>query len=150
MCVCALSRTNRTTLENMDPSIPSARLSGTHLRDLDRPYPQRSSLEQRHSQRERTRWRPDHVLSRDERRKARREASEMNVYDLGWKENFKQVFDPDGQDPYWRWLWPGGRAGSRDPFAGHTFPHSSKALAELRETTARLRLGKTLDDEGTD
>ncbi len=44
-----------------------------------------------------TRWRADHELSRDERRRARRVAEEVNLFDLGWARNWVQVMDHAGQ-----------------------------------------------------
>ncbi len=59
-----------TTLENLTHSYPSALLP-------DSPEP---------SERK---WKPEHMLTRMERYRLRHEASEINVYDLGWRRNLR-------------------------------------------------------------
>lgn len=82
------------------------------------------------------------MLSRDVRRQARREGGQLNLWDVGRRRNLVQIFDPDGDEPWYRWFWPGGRAGGSDMFAGHVFEHSAGTLAELREMTIDLRYGE--------
>jgi hypothetical protein len=38
------------------------------------------------------RWKPDHLLTRDERNQLRWEAREINIYDLGWRVNLRHIF----------------------------------------------------------
>lgn len=104
---------NLTSLEHMRPAFPNIKLPEHDLHPLeaegrpDRPA-RRPSLDVRRDRG----WRPDHMLNRDERRRAKRIAESNNPYDLGWKRNVLQVFDPDDKGPSWRWFWPGGRGGS--------------------------------------
>lgn len=104
---------NLTSLEHMRPAFPNIKLPEHDLHPLevegrpDRPA-RRPSLDVRRDRG----WRPDHMLNRDERRRAKRIAESNNPYDLGWRRNVLQVFDPDNKGPSWRWFWPGGRGGS--------------------------------------
>jgi hypothetical protein len=52
------------------------------------------------------------MLSRDERRRAKRIAESINPYDVGWVQNVTQIFDPDEEGLGWKWLWPGSKGGS--------------------------------------
>lgn len=74
-----------TTLENITHSYPSALLP-------DNPDTPQS-------------WKPDHLLTRLERYRLRREASEINVYNLGWRRNLRGLLI--GQEgKLWRAFWP--------------------------------------------
>jgi palmitoyltransferase len=53
------------------------------------------------------RWKPDHLLTREERNRLRREARGINVYDLGFKENIRSVF---GDRSKFLAFWPMIRA----------------------------------------
>ena len=100
---------NLTSLEHMRPAFPNIKLSEQDLQPETQPSSrQRSSLNV-----ERPRgWRSDHMLNRDERNRARRIAENNNPYDLGWKRNALEVFDPDREGLSWRYFWPGGLGGS--------------------------------------
>lgn len=74
-----LACTNLTTLENLSYTGPSVMLDKV------------KSSGGRQAGRVST-WKPDHLLSRDERNRLRREARRINVYDLGWRKNIKAVF----------------------------------------------------------
>lgn len=105
---------NRTTLENMEPSslnikVPQDKLSKDPLKPAS--MTQRSSLEVPRQQ-VNGEWRADHMLSRDERRRAKRITEATNPYDLGWKQNFTQTFDPDHRGFSWRWFLPQCNTGS--------------------------------------
>jgi hypothetical protein len=116
---------NLTTLEHMRPAFPNIRLPEgeeqvlnyqevpvQHARRPSLDVPRYRDHDRRHGSSAESRWKPDHMLSRDERRRAKRIAESVNPYDLGWKRNFLQVFDPDGEGVSLRWLWPRGRTGS--------------------------------------
>ena len=81
-----VSSNNMTTLENLTHSYPSALLPdspGTMTRT----------------------WKPDHLLTRSERYRLRVEASEINVYDLGWRRNLRNLLlGRDGD--LWQAFWP--------------------------------------------
>jgi hypothetical protein len=104
---------NITTLEHMRPAYPNAKLETL---DMIKPTdaesrpgpPRRPSLEVRRD----AGWRPDHMLSRDERRRAKRISESINPFDLGWMRNFSQIFDPDDEGLGWRWMWPASKGGS--------------------------------------
>jgi hypothetical protein len=83
---------NKTTLEEITHTYPSALIE-------DR----RDAIEARAS------WRGDHLLSRPERVRLREEASALNVYDLGWRRNIREVFmrsSQKGLRGYVTCLWP--------------------------------------------
>ncbi|GAA99658.1 uncharacterized protein L969DRAFT_94107 [Mixia osmundae IAM 14324] len=102
---------NRTTIENVER---------TNRLRLDE-----SSSEAR-------RWRDDNMLTRDERRKLRKAAAKANIYDLGAKENFKQVFGP------WSWRCFDPRVPT--PGDGLHFPVNHEHHARLQSLTEAIRL----------
>jgi palmitoyltransferase len=89
-----LACNNLTTLENLSYSGPSVLLD--HAKSSGRAGPAMPSA-----------WKPDHLLSRDQRNRLRREARGINVYDLGWRQNIKAVFGD--RSPFLA-LWPMFRA----------------------------------------
>lgn len=48
-------------------------------------------------------WRPDHLLTRPERVRLRREGKEINVYNVGMRANFRAVMFGDGVEPPTTW-----------------------------------------------
>lgn len=78
-----LCLSNRTTIEAMERSASILPTAG--------------KTDRRH-------YRPDYSLSRAERRTLERASSRLNVYDLGWKKNWREVFG----GPWWWWLVPMG------------------------------------------
>jgi hypothetical protein len=85
------SSNNKTTLEEMTHSYPTA------------------LIEDQGPPAQRTQWRGDELLTRPERVRLRNEASGLNVYDLGWRENIKAVLLPPGKIgplKYILCLWP--------------------------------------------
>ncbi len=96
-------------------------------------------------------WRPDHILTRNERTKLRDEARSINVYDVGWRTNLRSVMVGDGAPAAtsWRQLAHNILAGA-NPLApprrkrygsGHFFPHEPATLERLRQLTREMRVG---------
>lgn len=101
----------------------------------------------------------DHLLSRSDRHRLRRQARDLNVWDLGWRRNLRTLFiGPVGslQDPtgpvrvldVLLGLWPlskvekrFGISASATVAAGHEFVYDDVKLDRLRWITNELRLG---------
>ncbi|WVF69853.1 hypothetical protein IAT40_004634 [Kwoniella sp. CBS 6097] len=119
-----LATHNQTTLENITHSYPSAL--------LDTPPKGRS-------------WKADHLLTRAERFRLREEAREINVYDLGWKRNLRDLMiGGEGRIGRFGWIkafFPVGRPMRFDGRAGHYFAYDAEKLDRLKELTAELRYG---------
>ena len=96
-------------------------------------------------------WRPDHILTRPERTRLRREAREINVYDLGWARNVRQVMVGDATLPAASWgdwardvahaAWPLTPPRMQKYARGHVFAHDRDALRDLKALTREVRLG---------
>ncbi|KAK0527722.1 palmitoyltransferase for Vac8p [Tilletia horrida] len=80
-----------------------------------------------------TRWREDEELSRQER-KALKKANQLNVYDIGWRRNWRVMM---GQQ-WWEWFLPWGEPDT-DGFA---YDVNQRALQELDRITFRIRTGQ--------
>ncbi|GAA5863523.1 hypothetical protein JCM8547_007274 [Rhodosporidiobolus lusitaniae] len=75
-------------------------------------------------------------LTYKQRRRLSAAARQLNVYDLGWKGNLRQVFGSDRErdgkgERWWEWVMPWGWP----PGDGQTFPINEKNLRELRRVT---------------
>jgi hypothetical protein len=99
-------------------------------------------------------WKPDHLLTRPERRRLSDEARDINVYDLGWRENIAQALlgDAHARSRQSRAeriaaLWPLAPARHGD---GHDFEYDERKLDRLRRLTEKLRLGVTREADGED
>ena len=90
-----------TTLENLTYSYPSVLLSDSQSNDT-------SGSSSRHGSQ--MAWKPDHLLTRDERNRLRRDARSINVYDRGWRRNLDSIF---GSGPIWKAMWPIARVHDR-------------------------------------
>lgn len=139
------SRNNRTTLEDLNRLPPAALLDPDTRARLE-------VLGERGS-RHRTpgAWRPDHILTRNERNKLRDEARSINVYNVGWRANLRSVMVGDGVSPAssWKELARNIATGA-NPLAplrskqygpGHFFPHDAATLERLRNLTREMRVG---------
>ncbi|OCF37477.1 hypothetical protein I316_00601 [Kwoniella heveanensis BCC8398] len=120
-----LATHNQTTLENITHSHPSAL--------LDAPPKGKT-------------WKADHLLTRSERFRLREEAREINVYDLGWKRNLKDLLiggegTKVGKLGWVKAFFPIGRPMRSDGRAGHYFAYDAAKLDRLKELTAELRYG---------
>lgn len=133
------------TLEQMSYTHPSALLPPPHS---STPHPDPTITH--------TNWKPDHLLTRNERRRLSEEARDINVYDLGWKRNIKQVLLGDDHALrtrtgmfVWRAIWPLAAARNGD---GHGFEYDEDKLERLRRLTKELRLEVTTqwDEEADD
>jgi len=82
------SSNNTTTLENLSYSYPSVLLE---------------TAEDGAGGTDGRQWKPDHLLSRSDRNRLRREARDINVYDLGWRRNLRSIF---GDRSTFLALWP--------------------------------------------
>ena len=90
---------NKTTLEDITHTYPSALIE-------DRPH----NLERQPG------WRGNHLLNRPERVRLREEASALNVYDLGWRRNIRELLIRSGQrgvTSYLSCFWPLGASRDR-------------------------------------
>ena len=119
---------NLTTLENMSHSFPTALLD-----DTAQDEPSHTPIT--------TSWRPDHLLDRSERMRLREAASELNVYDLGWRRNIMSVLAPNETRRYrlssiLTLAWPLTAA----PVGGEAFDYDDDKLEKMRRLTRRLRL----------
>lgn len=140
-----LMMNNRTTLEDIDRSPATALLDADARATLEALGPRGSR------QRLPGAWRPDHILTRPERTRLRREAREINVYDLGWPRNVRQVMVGDASSPAATWgdwardaaraAWPLSRPKAHKYGRGHVFAHDGDALRELKALTREVRLG---------
>ncbi|KAM0748594.1 zf-DHHC-domain-containing protein [Meredithblackwellia eburnea MCA 4105] len=81
------------------------------------------------------RFKNDAALTRAERRKLRKAADRFHVYDMGVKENLRQIFG--GADQKWLWFFP---FGNPSPGDGTSFPIDREKLRRLREITTEVRL----------
>nr|XP_019047369.1 hypothetical protein I302_03982 [Kwoniella bestiolae CBS 10118]OCF26299.1 hypothetical protein I302_03982 [Kwoniella bestiolae CBS 10118] len=119
-----LTLNNQTTLENITHSYPSALLD-----EIPRG----------------AQWKADHLLTRSERNRLKWEAREINVYDLGWRKNVKNMFfGEDGHITVMSAimaLWPTGRPSRYDRRSGHFFAYNSDNFEKLRDLTLELRYG---------
>ncbi|EJT50853.1 vacuole protein [Trichosporon asahii var. asahii CBS 2479] len=105
-------------------------------------------------------WRPDHILTRPERTRLRREAREINVYDLGWARNVRQVMVGDATLPAASWgewardvaraAWPLTPPRMQKYARGHVFAHDRDALRDLKALTREVRLGLGAEAERRD
>ncbi|BEI87203.1 hypothetical protein CcaverHIS002_0705490 [Cutaneotrichosporon cavernicola] len=142
---------NRTTLEDMNRLPPAVLLDpGTRAR--------LEELGERGSRRRTPgAWRPDHILTRNERIKLRDEARSINVYNVGWRANLRSVMVGDGAVPSgsWRELAQNIMTGA-NPLAaprrkrygpGHFFPHDPAMLENLRNLTREMRVGLSEGDQ---
>ncbi|ORX34461.1 DHHC palmitoyltransferase-domain-containing protein [Kockovaella imperatae] len=117
-----LACNNISTIENLTHAFPSVLLA-----DLSPPGGGDTSA----------RWTPDHLLTREERVRLRREARHINVYDLGWKKNLAQIF---GKGTLLSSLWPLSRpAANYETDAGHFYPVDEEKLEGLKRLTRELR-----------
>lgn len=148
-----LACNNLTTLEHMTHTYPhwlmaeldgSAPHSSTNLAD-----PRSASFSSAN----------DHLLSRSDRHRLRRQARDVNVWDLGWRRNLRILFvGPTGsfQDQpgpvrvmnILRGLWPLSKvekrfvlSASATVASGHEFVYDDVKLDRLRWITNELRLG---------
>ncbi|BGP11567.1 palmitoyltransferase for Vac8p [Rhodotorula toruloides] len=71
-------------------------------------------------------------LSPTQRRRLARAARTYNIYDLGWRENLRQVFG--GRERWWEWGCPWGWP----PGDGQSFPINEEHLAQLRRITEEV------------
>jgi len=83
----------------------------TTLEDITHAYPSALIEDQRHSTDRQSEWRGDHLLSRPERVRLRQEASQLNVYDLGWRRNIEDILLGTGRKRkglfgYFMAFWP--------------------------------------------
>lgn len=96
-------------------------------------------------------WRPDHILTRNERNRLRDEARAINVYNVGWRSNLRSVMLGDGAAPATstRDLFYSIVTGA-NPLApiqrkrhgpGHFFPHEPSSLERLKALTMEMRVG---------
>ncbi|WRT64957.1 uncharacterized protein IL334_001898 [Kwoniella shivajii] len=128
-----LATHNQTTLENITHAYPSALLDQ---------IPKDAQ------------WKADHLLTRSERNRLRWEAREINVYDLGWKTNLKNLFFGEDQPitliGVIGALWPTGWRDKHDRRSGHFFAHDQGKFETLREFTMELRFGIKPNHEKAD
>ncbi|KAK4684173.1 hypothetical protein P7C73_g6030, partial [Tremellales sp. Uapishka_1] len=123
---------NQTTLESLSHTPPAALVSAASSKG----------------------WKPDHLLTRGERNRLRDEAHEINVYDLGWRKNLREVFG-DGAERQMSWvgvvkaLWPSNSGINRRANEGHWFPYDEEAFEMLKVLTMELRLGSADADHGS-
>nr|XP_018265517.1 uncharacterized protein I303_01883 [Kwoniella dejecticola CBS 10117]OBR87675.1 hypothetical protein I303_01883 [Kwoniella dejecticola CBS 10117] len=121
-----LALSNQTTLENITHAYPAALLDEV---------PQNTQAQ----------WKADHLLTRDERRRLKHQAREINVYDLGWRKNLKNLFFGEGRGVTVIGIigafWPAGRPHRHDRRAGHFFDYNPEHFDKLRELTLELRYG---------
>ncbi|WWC67771.1 uncharacterized protein I206_101683 [Kwoniella pini CBS 10737] len=119
-----LTLNNQTTLENITHAYPSALLDEIP-KDVQ--------------------WKADYLLTRDERRRLKFEAREINVYNLGWRKNLKNLFLGEDTDitilGVLGAFWPTGRRRRYDGRAGHFFDYNPDHFDKLRELTLELRCG---------
>ncbi|KAE8242220.1 hypothetical protein A4X06_0g7115 [Tilletia controversa] len=79
------------------------------------------------------RWRADEELTREER-KALKKANKLNLYDVGWKRNWRMIMGRT----WWEWFLPWG-----EPEAdGFYWDINTRALEELDRITMRIRTGQ--------
>jgi hypothetical protein len=91
-------------------------------------------------------WKPDHLLTRHDRRRLSDEARDINVYDLGWRRNIVQTLLGDNHNRRRRRgviglfsaIWPLSPARNGN---GHDFEYDEEQLGRLRRLTEELRLG---------
>ncbi|KAK4699426.1 hypothetical protein P7C70_g6835, partial [Phenoliferia sp. Uapishka_3] len=87
------------------------------------------------------RFKTDDVLTRSERNRLKRAGEKYNCYDVGTKENLRQIFG--GWERKWWWAVPFGKT----PGDGTAFPIDKEKLRRLREVTTQIRL--QVDSGGT-
>lgn len=93
------------------------------------------------------RWRPDHLLTPSERRRARAE-EKINVWDVGYRRNLRALA-PAGSGRAGGWRGVGGflkpgRVGGE----GRVWAVDEEKVERLRERTRRVRLGEGEGEEG--
>jgi len=74
----------------------------------------------------------EHQLSYSQRRLVREAHGNIRLYDVGYKENYRQVFT---SSPLWQHLWFGGNP-SGD---GYSFPRNPEAPNELAKLASALQ-----------
>lgn len=120
----AVDRNNRTTLEEMHRSVPTALLDP----------PTRALLETLGDRGSRNRtpgaWRPDHILTRPERNRLREGARGINVYDIGWRRNLRSVLVGEDALPPTTWR------GSLDEVLGAMWPLSRPKTRSVAKRVA--------------
>ncbi|KAL1409717.1 palmitoyltransferase for Vac8p [Vanrija albida] len=138
---------NRSTLEDFFRNVPTALLD-SETRGVVEELGARGS-------RYRTpgAWRPDHILTRPERTRLRREARAINVFDMGWRYNLRSVMlgDAVASAPPGSWkqvahdvasaAWPLSRPRMKAATGGHYFDYDKQGLERLKSVTTELRLG---------
>lgn len=101
-------------------------------------------------------FRPDHTLTRLERRKLEKASEALNIYDLGAAANLASIFGTRRLG----WFIPWGQpfvvppslssctdAGmNRRPGDGTTFPINQAKLTKLRQITTEIRMGTRVGD----
>jgi palmitoyltransferase len=98
-----------TTLENLTHSYPSVLLESEAPGHAGTGFPDSSDRVDSKTKTRRNggdpapKWRPDHLLTRQERTRLRREARRINVYDKGWRVNILEIL---GDGPWWTLGWP--------------------------------------------
>ncbi|EIW68828.1 hypothetical protein TREMEDRAFT_63293 [Tremella mesenterica DSM 1558] len=141
---------NKTTLEDITHSFPTALLPALsfppHSNHLDQ-FQNRVTTNM--SGYQVPKWRSEHIMTQSERRRLRREAGKINVYDLGWRENIKSVFFRSDKKVTWwavaRAIWPFARVQPKD--GGHSFAYDPLKLTRLRRLTAEIHLGQVEEDD---
>lgn len=136
---------NRTTLEDLNRLPPAALLDPDTRARLE-------ALGERGSRRRTPgAWRPDHILTRNERNHLRDEARSINVYNVGWRNNLRTVMVGDGTNPSGNLRSlianivtaanPLASPQRKRHGAGHFFPHEPATLERLRALTLEMRVG---------
>ncbi|KAE8250727.1 hypothetical protein A4X13_0g4446 [Tilletia indica] len=143
---------NKTTIESMEGG-GRIRLPSERLHNGSGPRPSRVNVQDRlrqivanpqlgfppqppshlHDEDSAKRWRADEELTREER-KALKKANKLNLYDIGWKRNWRMIMGRT----WWEWFLPWG-----EPEAdGFYWDINTRALEELDRVTMRIRTGE--------
>ncbi|GAA5906308.1 hypothetical protein JCM5296_000311 [Sporobolomyces johnsonii] len=116
-----LAASNRTTIEAMEPPTSfTSTLPPSHLVPSSS-SPASTSIRRLAAQ-----------LSPKQRHRLSRATRDLNVYDLGWKENLRLVFG--GRERWWLWGVPWGWP----PGDGQSFPISTTSLSKLEQVTREI------------
>ncbi|KDE07225.1 hypothetical protein MVLG_02448 [Microbotryum lychnidis-dioicae p1A1 Lamole] len=76
----------------------------------------------------------NHAMSREDRKRLEQAQGRLNIYDLGWKRNLKQVMGESWKEWFVPFGWPAGD--------GHSFPVDQEQLDQLRNITLLIRSGQ--------